>query len=66
MPRMVICGRMILHTYAHVGKQNALALQNAVAYQFHQNGVDEVLIAVGRRLVFVETIKLDAIAEQLD
>jgi hypothetical protein len=66
MPRMVICGRMILHTYAHVGKQNALALQNAVAHQFHQNGVDEVLIAVGRRLVFVETIKLAAIAEQLE
>lgn len=65
MPRMVICGKSLNYTYAHVGEQNALALQNAVADQFHQNSVDEVLITVCCRLVPVETVQLAAIAEQL-
>ena len=62
---MVICGRGKTQTYAHVGEQNALPLQNAVADQLHQNGVDEVLIAVGRRLILIVAVQLAAVAEQL-
>ena len=62
---MVICGRGNAQTYAHVGEQDALSLQNAVADQLHQNGVDEVLIADSRRLVLVVAVQLAAVAEQL-